>query len=95
MPWVFIDAQPIAVPMWSGWEAEPNPAGAYVELAEGESIERADLRFVVGLTVWVDAFDAERKRALWDACIAHGAARVVCMDETGLQDSTEAAAWQA
>lgn len=57
---------------WSTWTTFPC-----IEVPDGESIRRLDLRFVAGLPVCTSGKDPERLRALHDACVAHGAKRVV------------------
>jgi hypothetical protein len=50
---------------------------AHLQLADGESAHRADMRCVVGLTVCVSGPDANRVHALRDAAIAAKAKRVI------------------
>lgn len=57
---------------WPRWSRFP-----VVEVPDGESIRRLDLRFLSGLLVCASGKDPARLQALHDACVAHGAKRVV------------------
>lgn len=57
---------------WPTWSRFP-----VVEVPDSDSIRRLDLRFVAGLLVCASGQDVDRLRALHDACVAHGAKRVV------------------
>lgn len=60
------------------WKRFPASTGAaHVQVEPGDSIPRLDLRFVVGLTCWVQGSDAHRVHLLHQACDDAGAKRVL------------------
>lgn len=61
--------------LWRDW---PTYTGtAQVHIPDSDNVERLDLRFVVGLLVWVDAYDEARMLAVEEAVKRAGAARVL------------------
>lgn len=61
--------------LWRDW---PTFTGtAQVHIPDSDNLERLDLRFVVGLLVWVDAHDEARMLAVEDAVKRAGACRVL------------------
>ena len=75
---VIVDLAENWMQSWADWE-RMNPTIAQLAPTPGESPSRADLRCVIGLTVFVtgDALQAEAVRAWRDACIAANAKRVI------------------
>lgn len=63
---VFLDTEPCFVRAWADWQ-QHTPAAASVWVEPGESMQRIDLRCVVGLPVVVTGMNAERVRAVADA----------------------------
>lgn len=62
---------------WQNWaESRAKPL---VLVEPGENLQRLDLRFLVGLDVFVDMVEPDRMRAVVEACDAAGAHRVVGM----------------
>lgn len=60
------------------WRKYPGSVGtAHVQVETGDSIPRLDLRFVVGLTCWVQGSDSYRVAQLHQACTDAGAKRVL------------------
>lgn len=60
------------------WRRWPNSTGhATVQIDPADSIGLLDLRFVVGLTAWVQGEDRARVERLHQACQDFGAARVL------------------
>jgi hypothetical protein len=81
---VWLDLDPDKQESWRTWtecadfKAHPDAAlSANVQIEPGESISRLDLRFLVGLTVWVHGSDLDRVQQLHKACAAAGAKRVL------------------
>lgn len=60
---------------WRDWQHWTGVA--HVEVQPGDSINRLDLRCMVGLIVSVAGTDPVRVRALHDACVAAGARAVM------------------
>lgn len=61
--------------LWRDWPTFTTTA--QVHIADADNLRRLDLRFVVGLLVWVDGDDAARVVAVEAAVKAAGAARVL------------------
>lgn len=60
------------------WRRYPEaPSNAEVLIEPADTPARLDLRFVVGLRCWVQGDDAQRVRALHQACQQAGASRVL------------------
>jgi hypothetical protein len=62
---------------WPEWTAVPQ-----IEVLPSDSIRLLDLRFLVGLHVMLGGFDGARVWAMFDACKAAGAARVLGFEQT-------------
>lgn len=97
------DAQPSRWPML--WAASPyEPCMAHVHIGPSERLGGLDLRYLVGLEVKVDGQDAERVRAVFEACLRAKAQRVIgvvftrrgenCTTQQ-MMDSKGEANWQA
>lgn len=61
---------------WREWPGL-TPLVATVWVQPADSPQRLDLRFLVGLQAIVTGSDAARVHAVADACLAHGAKRVI------------------
>lgn len=72
---VDIDLEPCPWRNWADWPEWTNVP--QIEVQPSDSIRLLDLRFLVGLTVQVSGFDGPRVWAMFDACRAAGAARVL------------------
>lgn len=59
------------------WNWPLHGQSACIDLDPTDNPARLDLRFVVGLTVWIQARDAQRLQALTDLAVACGAKRVL------------------
>lgn len=57
---------------WQNWAAE-----ACIEIEPKDCIERLDMRCIVGMWVFCWGFEAERVKALHQACVDAGAAAVM------------------
>jgi len=68
--------QPLADGTRLDWWAFTKPQPVEVSIDAADSPQRADLRFVVGLTVHVTIAEPQRMRAWVKACSDAGAARV-------------------
>jgi hypothetical protein len=66
---------------WQQWDA--SEASPHVLIEPGDQLQRLDLRFVVGLDVFLDFDDFDRMAAVCEACKLAGAARVVGMTTAG------------
>ena len=62
--------------LYRDWHLARNGT-PWVLIEPGESLERLDLRFLVGLQVFVSIDDPERMRAVVEACRTAGAARAI------------------
>ena len=60
---------------WADWNG--NSAHAEVEIQDSEPLSSLDLRFCVGLVVFVTGTDPFRVAAIHAGCLAAGAARVL------------------
>lgn len=60
---------------WRDWPTYTTTA--QVHIPDDDSLGRLDLRFVVGLLVWVDGADADRVEAVEAAVKGAGASRVL------------------
>jgi hypothetical protein len=72
---------------WQQWDV--SAATPHVLIEPGEQLQRLDLRFVVGLDVFLDFDDFDRMVAVSEACKRAGAARVVGMSGSGKFPSAE------
>lgn len=73
---VFIDAFETASQCWREWPAR-DLSMPQVEVSEHEALSGLDLRFVVGLRVFVMGHDERRVESIKSLCLEAGAARVV------------------
>lgn len=73
---VILDTDPDATRGWRDWH-ELTPEIAHVQADPEDGAHRADLRFVVGLTVQVCGTDPARVEAFGRACAENGAARTI------------------
>lgn len=64
----------LPLPKW----CSVNPgAHAWLHIGSGDTIERLDLRCLVGMLVVIDGHDEQRVESVHSAAISHGARRVV------------------
>lgn len=75
-PWaLFLSDDLDEIGMWRWWPREDT--AAHVEVQPQDRIGLLDLRFAVGLLVFVTGTDRDRVKALHDACVDVGAKRVL------------------
>lgn len=90
---VDIDLEPCPWRNWSTWpEWTTVPQ---IEVQPTDSIQLLDLRFLVGLTVQVSGFDGPRVWAMFEACRAAGAARVLAFAQVASADGLTARTTEA
>lgn len=75
---IFIDFGDEADGWWRMWPDE-CPGRAHVEIGENDMVSSLDLRFCVGMQVFVHGDDNRRVMAVANACIASDAASVLAV----------------
>lgn len=73
---VFVETDPAMFAATEDWHVE-SPSRAQVRIEPADSVHRLDLRFLVGLPVWVNGTDSARVFAVAEACERHQAGRVI------------------
>jgi len=81
---VFIHAGEDAPGFWRDWHVD-MPTQAHIEVADDEQLSGLDFRCVAGLRVVVTGKDPRRVNAIFEACLACDAKRVL----TAERDSAE------
>lgn len=69
---------------WRDWREE-TPEHAHIEIADGEPLSSLDMRCVVGLPVVITGDDARRVDAVFEACVACDAARVITTERDSVE----------
>lgn len=89
---VFVETSPELYASTEDWPEE-SPSRAQVRVTPNDPVHRLDLRFLIGLKVWVTGTDADRVFAVAEACHRHQVARVIAsvtrFDDIGQAETVE------